>query len=86
MIFPRHVRSGRTPYSFCAPPAAARNPEITSSKTAAFRRDRKAPQALQEAVTRRDESHVSRDRLDEQRRDLPADAAPATFRTESRSL
>ena len=33
MILPRHVRSGRTPAICCAPPAAARNPEITSSKT-----------------------------------------------------
>ena len=32
MILPRQVRSGRTPASACAPPAAARNPEITSSK------------------------------------------------------
>ena len=33
MILPRHVRSGRTPNTCCAPPAAARNPEITSSNT-----------------------------------------------------
>ena len=33
MILPRQVRSGRTPNSCCAPPGAARKPEITSSKT-----------------------------------------------------
>ena len=31
-IFDSVVRSGRTPYSSCAPPAATRKPVITSSK------------------------------------------------------
>ena len=33
MILPRHVRSGRIPKICCAPPVAARKPEITSSNT-----------------------------------------------------
>ncbi len=32
MILPRQVRSGRTSATACAPPGAARKPEITSSK------------------------------------------------------
>jgi len=73
MILPRQVRSGRTPASACAPPAAARNPEITlveDQQRAGAAGDSRAGRT----ETRRPRHHadVASDRLHDHRRDLIA--------------
>ena len=82
MILPRQVRSGLTPNTCCAPPGAARNPEITSSKiSSAPSRSQIVAQALQESVARRHEPHVAGDRLDERpRRSAPRCASNSALR------
>ena len=60
-----------TPDSSCAPPRATRKPEMTSSKmSSAPVSSALRPQQLQEALGRRDEAHVRRKRLGEDRREL----------------
>ena len=74
-IFPRIVRSGRTPKRSWAPPRATRKPVITSSNTSS------APEASQSARSAsrkpgcgRDAAHVPGDRLDEDRGEVLAAA------------
>ena len=67
-ILPRIVRSGRTPNRSCAPPRATRKPVITSSKTSsAPDASHSCRSASRIAVDRRDDAHVPRDRLDDDR-------------------
>ena len=61
MTLPITVRSGSTPLSSCAPPCETRKPVMTSSKTssgAVLRRQ--LAQQLEEAGGGRDEAHVGR--------------------------
>ena len=71
MIFPSTVRSGVTPSRSCAPPRPTRKPVITSSKiSSAPVAVRVVAQLPKEARVGRDEAHVGRVRLADDRRGL----------------